>query len=302
MIFAEQYKVYTDADFKLSRGGGKRFSSPLLKVRREWARKNIRKAVSGQIVPPDLRRAGHPDYIVSLTSFPARLAGLPMMLRSVFMQDMLPGGIVLWLCEGEWPERERELPALEEFRRKGLRVEFVNEDFKPHLKYYHTFHRYPDKHIVTLDDDLIYQPDTVSRLAELSATYPGTVCANRTRRITAGPYSLWPNRIGKGPECGHGLIALGYGGVLYPPGDYRHAFLDSGLFMKLAPRADDLWLKAVELSEGIQVAGGDVFIHPVTVPGSQRISLASTNLAGTGNDKQWDRLDRHFGLTEKLFR
>lgn len=62
--------------------------------------------------------------------------------------------------------------------------------------------------------------------------------------------------------------------------------------------ADDLWLKAVEMVEGIEVvSGGEFFVHPVMVPKSQKVRLMKSNISGGGNDEQWGNLDRYFGLS-----
>ena len=71
--------------------------------------------------------------------------------------------------------------------------------------------------------------------------------------------------------------------------------------MKLAPTADDLWLKAVELDRGIPVATGRFFPKPVTIKSSQTVSLRKVNKGKENrNDIQWKALDGHFHLKEKL--
>lgn len=71
--------------------------------------------------------------------------------------------------------------------------------------------------------------------------------------------------------------------------------------MSLAPTADDLWLKAVELDCGIDVACGGFFPKPVTIKSSQKVSLRSVNKGAMNmNDVQWKALDDHFNLKDKI--
>ena len=45
-------------------------------------------------------------------------------------------------------------------------------------------------------------------------------------------------------------VAIGCGGVYYPPYWYGDSLFDSKLFREYCPSADDLWLKANELNNG----------------------------------------------------
>ncbi|BBA48039.1 hypothetical protein BBJK_01506 [Bifidobacterium bifidum LMG 13195] len=67
-----------------------------------------------------LRRAGthvlramkrrHPQIIVSMTSYPARINTVHLAIRSLLAQKVLPDKIVLWLCKSDFPNRETDLP------------------------------------------------------------------------------------------------------------------------------------------------------------------------------------------------
>lgn len=59
-----------------------------------------------------LRRAGthvlramkrrHPQIIVSMTSYPARINTVHLAIRSLLAQKVLPDKIVLWLCKSDF--------------------------------------------------------------------------------------------------------------------------------------------------------------------------------------------------------
>ena len=132
------------------------------------------------------------------------------------------------------------------------------------------------------------------------------MCANVVRRIALGPdgralpYRRWPKLPVHEPEESAALVGVGYGGVLYPPRRLAASqVLRADVFMSICPLADDLWLKACELSVGVAVAsGGEPFGHPAELPGSQRRTLQSLNMSSRNqNDVQWQSLDEHFGLS-----
>lgn len=243
--------------------------------------------------------------IVSLTSFPARMAQLPLTLDSIMRQKALPDRIVLALTQEEFPAGLDSVP--EPVRRMtewGVEIVFLPYNLKCHNKYLYTVRRYPDATVVTVDDDSLYARDTISRLLSLHEKWPEAVCANRAARIDTGEhfghYKSW-ERL-HGPAAPSDLVvALGFAGVLYPPHCMDDGFFDESLIRELSPTADDLWLKANEIRAGIPAVCGEYFCKPVTIKTAQRVSLRSVNKgAQNRNDSQWDALDRHFHLREHL--
>ena len=242
--------------------------------------------------------------VVSLTSFPARIGNVWMTLDSLFRQERVPDRIVLVLTEEEFPGGLAEVPeSVLRFIPSGLEIVFLPFNLRCHNKYWWPFANCPGATVITVDDDCEYRKDTVSRLLDLGRKYPGAVCCNIAAVIDPGrfnTYSAW--RKSSAPSApGHLNIALGFAGILYPPSVDRTPFLEKDLAMKLAPTADDLWLKAVETDRRIPVATGKFFPKPVTIKSSQTVSLRKVN-KGTENwnDIQWKALDGHFHLKEKL--
>jgi hypothetical protein len=72
---------------------------------------------------------------------------------------------------------------------------------------------------------------------------------------------------------------------------------DVDLFMRLAPKADDLWFRAMAYLKGCPV-GHSQQAYPPAQPiiGSQKVSLLKTNVRQDGNRLQWQALCEHFGL------
>lgn len=238
---------------------------------------------------------GSGDIIVSLTTYPARIGRLWMVIDLLMRQTVRPAEIVLNLYEGDFPDRK--LPdSLLPYIYRGLTVLWCPENLKPHLKYHYVFLREADtveRNVVTVDDDLFYAPDTVERLANLHKRFPDAVCANIARRITDNRYSRWRS-LNKPSGPSKRNFALGFGGVLYPASFYREAgeLYDRETVRKICLGADDLWLKHIESKVGVGVTTGSFMAVPPAVPFSQKTSLSSENVARHRNDKIWRRLQR----------
>ena len=244
------------------------------------------------------------EVIMSLTSFPKRMKHLWMVIDLLMRQDTRPSEIILCLFKGDFPDRK--LPeSLDPYLERGLRVIWADENLKPHLKYYYTFQEELSgrgRLVVTVDDDIYYPLDTVSRLMGIHREYPDAVCANIARRVEGPHYVEWAFERGRhapDPE----LIALGFGGVLYPASFYRtEALFDLGPIREICLKADDLWLKRCETNAGVDVATGDFFAVPPSIPSSQAISLSMSNVGQGQNDVIWAGLERYFdekGLSDR---
>ncbi len=247
--------------------------------------------------------SGKDGIVVSLTTFPARIGKLWIVMDSLFRQTVRPDKIVLVLSEEEFPERMNGIPdSLEAYMHAGLEIVFVPWNMRCHNKYLYSLQAFKDSIVVTVDDDCYYRKDTLERLLELHSKYPDAVCCNIVAIIDPlhfHEYSFWKKSERELPP-GRLNLALGFAGVLYPSSMPQPIF-NMDLARRLAPTADDLWLKAVELTEGIPVACGTFFPKPVTIKSSQKVSLRSLNKGSLNrNDLQWKALDEYFALEEKI--
>lgn len=250
--------------------------------------------------------SGDSGIVVSLTSFPARIKGLHLVIRSLLTQTLLPGKIVLYLSANEFPRREADLPStLLDMKRLGFEVRFEDGNLRSHKKYHYAFSNFPDSIVITVDDDIIYPQYTIQRLMELHMRHPEAVCANIIRVIGFDngrfkPYKQWRKYTQGNESCSKFNTAIGCGGVLYPPRWYDDTLFDTGTAMRLSPYADDLWLKAHQLRRNVSVAfPGKYFPKPIELPGTERSSLQRRNNSHKNmNDTQWEMMDREFGLTE----
>lgn len=244
---------------------------------------------------------GH-ELIASLTTYGTRLHTVYLPIASLMRQSLRPDRIILWLEEGL---RDSPLPAsLELLKRRGLEVEYC-PDLKSYKKLIPAMRAHPDAVIVTFDDDMIYDFGLIDRLVSSYRSRPDCVHTARMRRIVMtpdgkiAPYTRWP--LVDDDTISPLNLATGGAGTLYPPHLFGPEMCDESLFLSLAPTADDLWFKAMELHSGIDVVKaptlsttGDDYI-PV-LPIDWRRGLVKTNITGGGNDATVRALHRYFSL------
>lgn len=186
------------------------------------------------------------NLIVSLTSFPARINEVWMVVESLKRQSVLPEKIILWLSKKQFPSIEDIPQNLKKCEDSLFEIRMVDEDIRSHKKYYYVMSEYPDKAFITCDDDVFYHPDMIKDLVEASKKFPGCIIANVSSEMSYGadgellPYVQWKSNYK--PYASSNRVQIGIGGVLYPPNCLNEHVLNKQLFLELAPLADDLWL------------------------------------------------------------
>lgn len=243
------------------------------------------------------------DIIVSLTSYPARINKVHLTIQSLLRQTQNAYNVILYLALSDFPNED--IPAkLKSLKKYGLKIIFVGEDLKSYKKFYYASQQYPDKIIITADDDVLYPENWIEELYKTHLKYPDCVVCFRAHEMTFNNdgaiqnYNKWtmhsPNKMGPSST----LVATGMGGILYPQGFFRKEDLENKIFMKLAPTADDLWLKAIEIKNGYDV----VKVHEYSyywfeTKGSQKTSLKAVNIHGNNlNDTAMKKLCEYYKL------
>lgn len=235
--------------------------------------------------------------IVSLASIPSRLGIVHITVRSIMNQNILPEKIILWLHE----DLKKQIP--------NKLAELTGSLFSIHFTTYSSSHRklveplkiFPDKTIITCDDDMIYSKDWLSNLYAAHQANPGCIMANQTRCISYDktgellPYKNWVSKT-TCPDT-KATLPIGAGGTLYPPETLDNRIFDQELFLQLAPKADDLWFKAMGLLKGTtSMQAPNSGKEPTPIWGSQKVSLKNSNIKGDMNRTQWLALTKHFNL------
>ena len=243
--------------------------------------------------------------IVSLASYPVRFEHIHICLKSMMMQSVKPDRIIVWLDDNI--DKRMLTSKMLELEEYGIEYRFVR-DLKAHKKYIYVMQEFPDDIIITIDDDVIYPKDLIETLVNTHKRYPDAVCARRVHKMTKNPDGMIaPYNDWIGEYCGcdmpsHELIAIGVGGILYPPHCLYEKAFDEELIEKLCLKADDIWLKFMELMKGTHVA----WVHcKIPMPGliekEQKASLQSENVSQNMNDVYFKNLQDYFNVKAEDF-
>lgn len=246
--------------------------------------------------------------VVTMTSFPARFKTIHLALKSIMAQTIKPDKIILYLDDnvedGQITEKMRRL------KKYGLEIKKRPVDMKVHKKYYYAMKEYPDAIIVTVDDDCMYRKGLISTLLETHKKYPGAICSKRVHRMLTDengkllPYNDWGVECDEISNPSMQLCATGVGGVLYPPHLMKDTLLNLDLIMELSPKADDLWLKYIEVISNVPVvrAPGKYNLSYM-IQSVQELGLRNSNVTESQNDIYIERLQEYFKIDwKKVFK
>ncbi len=237
---------------------------------------------TGSIIQP-----GGP--VVSLTTFELRWERVFYTLESIGSGRLKPSRIILWVTSSVLNMGIPE--PLVRLQNRGLEIRTC-EDFGPHKKYFPLVNYLESAEaFVTCDDDVLYPIDWLERLVAAYKKQPDCVLAHCARKIQLGSdstlaaYKQWPHTQSDIPDFSN--IAIGMGGVIYPPAMFS-ALRDAGnQFQSCCPRADDIWLKVISLRADIKVCQvSNLRLFLIEVPGSRESGLARSNVNSGGNDEQ----------------
>lgn len=261
-------------------------------------------AAEGALRTPRMsRKVEDSDVIVSLTTYPDRINIVWKTLETLFRQSVRPAKIVLVLSSDEFPDQV--LPrVLEKYAAEGLQIVFVNGNTRSYKKLLPALDLYPDRSIVTADDDILYPHRWLEQLVEAHRQRPTHIIGHRGTAILeqgkgVAPYLEWPQADLRTPA--NRVFLTGSGGILYPPKSLPDMVSDTETALRLCPTADDIWFKAMSLLVGTPLSKvsdwqGDF----VTVREAQRSSLRELNVAQGRNDKQFENVMNHFSLWKYL--
>jgi len=251
------------------------------------------------------------EIIVSFTSFNARINDVYLTVESIFQQSLKADKVILWLSTENFPNKELDLPEiLKKQSLRGLDICFVDEDIGAYKKIYYALKKYPNSLILTIDDDILYPLDMIDQLYRAYRVEPTIIHCHRAHRITFDdsgrllPYLSWVKSV-SADQAGLDVFPTGIGGVLYFSGCFDDEVLNKDAFQRMAPNADDIWLKAMSLKKGVCCKPIEDPKHWkskfLMIEGSQNDSLASLNKSKTsGNDAKLKAVFGYYGLWESF--
>lgn len=263
--------------------------SDLVKALGQMIRWQATSLVSRRPVTGDL--AG---VVVCMTTYGRRTSFVHLALESIGSGDCRPERLILFLDDAEKVSRPPR--GVARLRRRGLEIVHT-EDLGPHKKWYPYVLSQQEHHadMVTADDDTLYPAGWLAALhASVMKTSIPSVHSHRAHRavLTADrqlePYTAWGKADMGSPS--HLTFPVGVGGVWYP-----HALLaqlrktaDKDVFMRLTPRADDVWLHLQALRARFPAVWTGAFPESsfVAVRGTKTPGLLVSNVSDGGNDEQ----------------
>lgn len=255
---------------------------------------------------------GERPVVVTLTSYPARIATVHRSLRSLFGQSRLPDKIVLYLAEQDFPNREADLPEpLVSMLWRDFEIHWVPRDLKSHKKYFWAFEEFADCLVVTVDDDLIYRRTMIEELLAAYAAHPKSVIASRAHLMmfesdgSLKPYNGWLSVAAMEHPALVGTSSMRHfattgAGTLFAPELIPKFVQSASIIEECCLYADDLWLKVVEAIAGVSVAVATAEQWLVFVDGTQEQGLWATRNAFGGNDEALSKILAHPMVRQQL--
>lgn len=245
------------------------------------------------------------NIVVSMTTYPARIRTVWIVIESLFQQTVKPYKVVLYLAKEQFPNNN--IPVkLKKMQKRGLTIKFV-DDLKSHKKYFYAIQEYRDYCIVTADDDILYPENHLEKLWNEHINFPNTIICCWSHRIEFNtqngfePYNMWVDNSKEIPSFA--TLAVGCNGILYPPNSLPPMAFDKEVIISDVLYTDDLWLKCMEILNGFKCVNcnRNVLIY-FTVFSTKKSGLWKKN-TGTSrnNDVIWNRLIKLYPeVKEKL--
>ncbi len=244
-----------------------------------------------------------PRVIVSLTTFPARINVVWIVVELLMRQRVKPDKVVLYLSKDQFDSVESLPENLRQLSHRGLEIRLVDGDLRSHKKYHYAMIEYPNDIIITVDDDIFYPNYLVDSLLGTHEEYPKCVVSNRIHTLTfdtdnkLAPYNKWGEEV---DNDGYNHLQTGVSGVLYPPPHGAHGgvlykdILDKELAMRLTPAGDDLWLFAMTRLAGNRVIKTPFRIKSYGIRIKNNVKLSKLNCNKNFNDEQIERVRQYY--------
>lgn len=250
------------------------------------------------------------EIIISLTTFPDRIHYVWMTVVSLLNQTVKPCKVVLWLAEEQFPDKK--LPKrLTGLCKRGLEIRYC-DDLKPHKKYFYTMKEWPDKYVLTCDDDMFYPENLVEKLWETGKQHPGKIICNNSMKVTYdenGDFIRRDQWFHESMEMeGLQVCPVGCDGVLYPPGALSGEAFDREALKDIAWCQDDVWLKGMGVLNGTAAYNaGKCYHNFFNNAFTQKSGLWQTNIVCdeerySPNEIAWMKMIERYPKIEELLK
>ena len=237
--------------------------------------------------------------IVSMTSFPARINFVDIVLHRLFLQTLRPDKVVLYLSKEQFPNLEKDLPyPLLDMKEIGLEIHWCDGDIKAYKKLLPALKEYENDIVIIVDDDLIYDVDLVENLYRGYLEYPNALIASRVHKPTLDgnklePYQNWIKEYhGDMYKPSYDLFLTGGAGTLIPPHIFDDEVFNMKVIQECCPHADDIWINiqaAIKQIPIVNIAKNNIINR---VQESQIVQLFDINR--NENDTQLNKLREYY--------
>lgn len=246
------------------------------------------------------------NIIVSLTTYGKRLKQVYLTIESIMLQSVKPNKIVLWL---DHSFNGKRLPGfLYKQMDRGLEIKFC-DDLRSYKKLIPALSEYPNDIIITIDDDLLYNPNLLENLIYEYINNKKTILFSRGHKIKLlknneiAPYNKWEKCINYLNLSTLNFPTTG-GGTLFSKRFFNEEVFNETIFMDICPTADDIWFKAMSLQNGVMCKKvetispkGEEYIENTEM---QDIGLHRTNITKGANDIQIKAVFDKYNLYDRL--
>ncbi len=251
------------------------------------------------------------EIIVSLTTFPARINDLKFTLYSLLDQTITPEKIIVWLSKEEFKEKNAHIPKeLLNLESYGIYFKWCDNQ-RSYNKLIPALKAFPNKIIVTVDDDIFYDKNLIYLLRKTHADNPMDIVAHRVHRVGLHndneflPYNEWEKEVVNVNSSRYNFLT-GVGGVLYPPGSLSKDVVRDDIYLRLAPYADDIWFWAMAVLNNRNIVVPKNSFNKLCYVNPEKEllgtdALATDNVRNGYNDTQLKRIsDEYPKLLELL--
>ena len=256
--------------------------------------------IKKEIIPDHpLNREKRDEIVVaSLTSYPARINCVWLVVKSLFLQTYKPDRVILWLAEEQFPTKElpRNLTIMQNY---GLEIKWV-KDIYGHKKYrVPVMEQTSNEVVITFDDDIVYSPTCLERLMAVHKKHPNSLVCERGQTYD-DKKECNPGRWKTISDTG--VIVPTYsmnpspgGGCLIPFCAFHPDAVKEECFRRLAYKNDDLWYMFMCAANKTRMIKTRKY-HKIfsLVEGSQIEQMATENVMGNQNNVVMEGLKKAY--------
>ena len=233
-----------------------------------------------------------------MTSYPARINCVWLVVKSLFLQTYKPDRVILWLAEEQFPTKElpRNLTIMQNY---GLEIMWV-KDIYGHKKYrVPVMEQTSNEVVITFDDDIVYSPKCIERLMAVHKKHPNSLVCERGQTYD-DKKECNPGRWKTISDTG--VIVPTYsmnpspgGGCLIPFGAFHPDAVKEECFRRLAYKNDDLWYMFMCAANKTRMIKTRKY-HKIfsLVEGSQIEQMATENVMGNQNNVVMEGLKKAY--------